>query len=103
METIPHLSKKEREAIKARDGYTSGMRHYSEEKGWYQDNACPFDGKQCNSLHVHHIEPVRYLVSLLFSTNQINDSSNLITLFSCQHIGVCPEWRIPESYARKKI
>jgi len=80
------LTRKQREAILRRDDYHSQMRHYSEERGWYVNENCPYDGEPCANLHVHHIQPVR--------AGGTNDPENLITIFSCEHISVCPERRI---------
>jgi len=93
-EKRPYLSKKDKEKIRERDGYTSGMRHYSEERGFYQNKNCPYDGKPCSSLQVHHIEPVRKGLFLRKSGQEINDPDNLITVFECEHVGHCKDGRI---------
>lgn len=101
-ERITRLTKAQRERILQRDGFTSGMRHYSEEKGFYQNKACPFDGQPCTSLQVHHIEPVRWGLFNLFKPAEINSPDNTITLFECEHVGHCRAGRISEEYARKR-
>lgn len=80
------ITRKQRLSILERDNHTSQMRHYSEERGWYKNSNCPYDGKKCNSLHVHHIKPVR--------TGGKDTPENLITVFSCEHVARCPEGRI---------
>jgi len=80
------LTKGQRLAILRRDNYMSQMRHYSEEKGWYKNYACPYDGKKCDHLHVHHIVPKH------IGGEDVPD--NLITLYECEHTGRCPGRRI---------
>ena len=81
------ISSKLRQEILERDSHTSGMRHYSEARGWYFNDSCPFDHKPCDQLQVHHIQPRR-------SGGAIEDPDNLITLFQCEHVGVCNSRRI---------
>jgi len=80
------LTKNQREAILERDDYHSQMRHYSEGRGWYKNDVCPYDGEPCPHLHVHHIQPQR--------AHGGNDPTNLITIFECEHTGRCPSNRI---------
>lgn len=59
------------------------MRHYSEEKGFYKRTredcqVCVTTGKECG-LQVHHINPR--------GNGGGNTPRNLITLFTCEHIG----------------
>lgn len=86
------LNKKQREAILDRDDHTSQLRTYSEEEGWHNaEGYCEDEGATCQWLHVHHIEPQR--------TGGSDDSTNVITLFACQHIGYCPGGRIKPEWA----
>lgn len=80
------LTKKQRDAIIERDGGTSQLRHYSEEKGFYKEPNCIYDGNPCPHLEVHHIKPQR--------TGGKDEATNLITLKACEHTGRCPSGRI---------
>jgi hypothetical protein len=91
---MERLTKGQRQAILERDDYTSQMRHYSEEKGFYNNEACPYDGQPCDHLSVHHVLPVREGARRGMKPEDVNDPSNLITIFSCEHTGVCPSRRI---------
>jgi hypothetical protein len=95
-ERIPHLSKKDRERILARDGYTSALQSYSEARGFYStgENGCPYDGQPCSSLQVHHIKPVRWTLFHGWTEKETNSEDNVITLFECQHVGRCKDQRI---------
>lgn len=62
------------------------MRHYTEQKGWYKNENCPYDGRPCSHLEIHHITPV--------AEGGTNDPDNLITISKCEHVGVCPSGRI---------
>lgn len=81
------LTKKQREWVLRRDDYHSQMRHYSEEKGWYKNENCPYDNYPCDQLEVHHIKPMR-----MFGPRG-NSPENLITLHGCEHQGVCKDER----------
>ena len=75
------LTRRQKQWILTRDNNTSQMRHYSEEKGWHckDPTTCEgCDGKGCPR-HVHHINPQ--------GNGGSNRPNNLITLFSCEHIG----------------
>lgn len=81
------LTRKQRKAILSRDNHTPQERGYSEEKGWHKKHdPCPYDGKPCDSLDVHHIEPRR--------VGGKNEPENLITVSSCFHTGRCRSGRI---------
>lgn len=85
-ETTKPLTKAQREAILQRDEHTSQMRHYSEDRGFYNNKACPYDNNLCTSLQVHHIQPRR--------AHGGNEPENLITIFECEHVGRCKDNRI---------
>jgi hypothetical protein len=87
------LTKKQRQAILERDDYTSQMRHYSEDEGWHHGGYCEDGGKECTDLHVHHIIPQR--------EGGLDEPENLITLFACEHIGVCKQQKIKREVAKK--
>lgn len=86
------LTKRQREAILERDEHTSQMRHYSEEKGWHTGGYCIDGGENCTDLHIHHIVPQREGGS--------DEPENLITLFACEHVGVCKQQKIRQDKAR---
>lgn len=80
------LTERQRASIIVRDEGTSQMLHYSEAEGWYQGGYCRERGGDCSDLHVHHIDPQR---------NGGGDTpDNLITLYACEHVGVCKAARI---------
>lgn len=85
------LSERERRAILNRDGHKSRMLHYSEERGWHTGGYC---GDGCDKLEVHHICPDRVGKSEGKKPEQINSASNLVTLYKCEHAGVCPERKV---------
>lgn len=70
------------------------MRHYSEEKGFYKNENCPYDGRPCSSLNVHHIEPVHELRNRGESWEDVNSPYNLLTISECEHVGTCKDRRI---------
>ena len=80
------LSKKGRQDILKRDSNQSQMRHYSEEKGWYKNKNCEYDGEPCGHLHVHHLKTRRQ--------GGDDEPENLLTLSECEHNGRCPSERI---------
>lgn len=80
------LTKGQRNAILNRDNYRSQMRHYSEDRGWYKNEVCPYDREPCSSLQIHHITPVR--------AGGKNEPDNLITISECEHVGKCKDNRI---------
>jgi len=80
------FTKAQRDWIIERDEGTSQMRHYSEEKGFYNHKACPHDGEPCGHLEIHHILPRR--------VGGGASADNLLTVFKCEHTGVCPSKRI---------
>jgi hypothetical protein len=80
------LTKQERLSILQRDDFHSQLRNYSEEKGFHTNENCPYDNRPCPHLEVHHVLPV--------GAGGKNEPENLITLFSCQHVGRCPSNRI---------
>ena len=83
----PPLTDAERKSILERDNYTSQMRHYSEEEGWHTGGYCEDETWQsCNDVHVHHIIPR--------GNGGTNNPENLITLFACEHVGVCKKGKI---------
>lgn len=86
MERDRPLNQKQRQAILERDCYSSQITG---------EPNCPYDNFLCSNLHVHHIIPLR--------VGGRSVPENLITLFSCEHVGVCPERRIFgfEKYAPK--
>lgn len=75
------LTKKQREAILVRDKNKSQLRHYSEQRGFYQSD--PTKCKECDGLgcplQVHHIETQRI--------GGEDEPENLITLYQCEHNG----------------
>lgn len=84
------LSKRQRESIIERDGGRSQMRHYSEERGFFQSDPSTCkecEGKGCK-LQVHHIEPQRYAQAVLnLLATDYDEPYNLITLYECEHNG----------------
>lgn len=87
------IPKKLRKKILERDNHTSQMRHYDEEKGWHTGGYCDDGGEGCENLHVHHITPQRM--------GGKDEPDNLITVFSCEHNGVCPDEKIKDGYYRE--
>lgn len=87
------LTAKQRKAILERDDNTSQMRHYSEEKGWHKGGYCEDEGEGCTDLHVHHIKPQR--------SGGNDEPENLITLFACEHVGVCKQEKIKKGFWRR--
>lgn len=86
LEVRNSITPKQRKAILKRDNNHSQMRHYSEEKGWYKNENCPYDGKPCTKLEVHHIVPQHL--------GGEDEPNNLLTISACEHRGVCPDRRI---------
>lgn len=82
----PGFTANQRRAIIRRDNGHSQMRHYDEKRGFYKNTACPYDGKKCNSLRVHHIVPR--------GAGGKSVAENGITIFACEHEGFCPEDRL---------
>lgn len=81
------MKKGERLAILKRDEHQSQMQHYNEEQGWHNNGYCgDVDINPCTHLQVHHIQPRR--------TGGLDEPTNLITLYQCEHVGVCPDKRI---------
>jgi 5-methylcytosine-specific restriction endonuclease McrA len=81
------LTTKQRKAILERDNHTPQQRGYTEDRGWHKSHdPCPYDGKPCTSLQVHHIEPRR--------TGGQNTPKNLLTISECFHVGRCKDNRI---------
>lgn len=80
---------RQRQAILERDEYQGQMRHYNEDRGWFTGGYCDVP-LSCQSLHVHHIVPQRILSAQGYTREEINDPTNLITLYSCEHTGQCP-------------
>ena len=91
-EKIKPLSKSQREAILKRDDYQSQMRHYTEEKGWHTGGYCEDGGEGCTNLEVHHIKPRRTCET----QEEADNARNLITLYSCEHTGVCKDRKMKE-------
>lgn len=85
------ITEKQRHLILDRDDHTSQLLHYNEEKGWHRGGYC---GEGCDSLHVHHIEPVRIGRLRGKTREEIDDPRNLITTFKCEHVGICDKRRI---------
>ena len=84
------LTKKRRDSIVARDGDDMGLDHYTESKGWHKRRYCRYPNKPCPHLAVHHIKP--------HGIGGADEPENLITLPSCEHIGICPSQRIKPGY-----
>lgn len=83
------LTEKQRNSIIERDWGTSQLLHYNEREGWYKGGYCQERGGDCTDLHVHHIDPQR--------NGGGDEPNNLITLYACEHVGVCKQARlIPE-------
>jgi hypothetical protein len=80
------LTRKQRAAILDRDNHQSQMRHYSEEKGWHTGGYCEDGGVGCTHLEVHHTTPQ--------GVGGEDTPENLITLYKCEHTGVCPDAKI---------
>lgn len=85
------------------------MGHYDEERGWYKSGPnCPYDGEPCHSLHDHHVNPVGKMIyeseqsGEEINERKINSHLNRGTVFSCEHIGYCPEGRVGDEHARKR-
>src|SRR3989304_7659828 len=90
--TLP-LTPKQRQAILHRDNHHSQLRHYSESKGWYVDERCPYDNLPCGHNEVHHILPR--------GAGGNNSPENLITVAECVHTGRCPSGRISPEFSRR--
>jgi len=84
------LTKLRRNAIVDRDGGDIGVQHYSEEKGWHRRRYCRVPDEPCPHPHVHHIKP--------HGVGGSDEPDNLITIPSCEHIGVCPSQNIKPGY-----
>lgn len=83
------LTERQRREIIQRDGGTSIIQHYSEERGWFTEGYCGAMSEHCTDLHVHHINPQR---------NGGGDvPENLATVFACEHIGVCKQRCLPDN------
>lgn len=89
----PPITKNQRKAILERDNHTSQMRHYSEEKGWHTGGYCE---EGCDNLHVHHISPRRIESDKGKTREQVNDPRNLITLYQCEHVGICRDRKMED-------
>lgn len=93
------LTRRQRKSIIERDNGTSIMQHYSEEEGWHNGGYCE-EWQECTNLQVHHLVPQRMLYDMIPkpTREQVDDPLNLGTLFSCEHIGCCPDGKpIPEN------
>lgn len=80
------LTEKQRHSIIERDWGTSQLLHYNEKEGWYKGGYCQERGGDCTDLHVHHIDPQR--------NGGGDEPNNLITLYACEHVGVCKQARL---------
>lgn len=87
------LTKAQRDDILDRDNHTSQLRQYTEENGWFPSQGACGVGRDigCQRLHVHHIEPMRNGRAVGKPVRDINKMENLITVFSCEHTGRCPD------------
>ena len=82
---------RQRKSIIERDGGTSQIRHYSEERGWHTGGYCD-ESETCTNLHVHHVGTRRNMRDS--TREEVDAPENLITTFSCEHVGVCPDGKI---------
>lgn len=80
------LTEKQRHSIIERDWGTSQLLHYNEKEGWYKGGYCRERGGDCTDLHIHHIDPQR--------NGGGDEPNNLITLYACEHVGICKQNRI---------
>ena len=99
------ITEKQRRLILDRANHQSELLHYSEELGWHRSKGYCGEGENCEHLHVHHIEPVRIGKLKGKNRKEIDQSSNLIVLFECEHTGRCPERKLPnrEKYVEPGI
>jgi len=84
------LTKRQRLAILDRDDHQSQLLHYSEERGWYKGGYCENGGVGCTHLHVHHVIPAGIGKKLGWDREQRDHPRNVITLYQCEHVGICP-------------
>ena len=89
------LTEKQRKAILERDDHTSQLLHYSEEEGFHRGGYCGDETwKTCSNLHVHHIRPQGVDKDAGLSREDRDDPRNLITLFKCEHVGICDDHKM---------
>lgn len=89
MERKRGLTKKRRDVIVERDGKDMGLQH-STENGFVKKRYCQTPKEPCPHPHVHHIKP--------HMVGGSDEPENLITIPSCEHIGVCPSQRIKPGF-----
>ena len=87
------VTEKQRKLILERDEHTSQIRHYSEKGGWQRGGYCRDKGLGCTDLHVHHLKTRRTMRGR--PRDVVDESTNLITTFACEHNGVCKQRKLP--------